>query len=410
MNLQSYLLTLLLCISFFTNAAANELTLKAHPLEDLQDIYAHRRTHHHHCDCPPGPPGAPGTPGTIGEPGPAGPPGPVGPPGPEGPECNLPFTASRIVYVSLGGDDITGDGSECAPYLTINKALSVITDASITKRYEINIGPGTYTEPTIHLKANVQLVGASTLLTRINSSVDINDPSWTGTVFDDYRSGFVNLTLLQQMNFDFAAVNSFGGKLFFVSVNTNSTFVPVFTAISTSVNQVNIRNSMLANGYTQNGINMTLFSSFVSGGNITINTQTLSDTQVHLVGGGISSVSGAPPSGNIIINSAAGDIPLAPCKLLSFAISGDNAGTGGNLIVNNAGPSLVIDATSDSIPVLSKLSLTGNTVLRRLNDANGLAYTPALPVIWAAPPPTTVQEALDRMASLLFTLNGNPIP
>lgn len=353
-----------------------------------------------------------GPPGPQGPQGPIGPQGPQGVPGPAGPSCSLPFTASRIVYVSQAGNDTTGDGSECSPFLTINKALSVILDASITKRYEINIGPGTYTEPPIHLKANVQLVGASTLLTRINSDVDINDPSWAGTVFDDYRSGFVNLTLLQAMNFDFAAVNSFGGKLFFVSVNTNSSFVPVFTAISTSVNQVNIRDSMLANGYTQNGINMTLFASFVSGGNITINTQPLSDTQVHLVGGGISVVSGAPPSGNIIVNSAPGDLPLAPFKLLSFAISGDNAGSPGtgNLIVNNTGQSIIIDATVDSIPIRSKVTLTGSTTLRRLDDAFGLAYTPAVPGNWVAPPPTTVQEALDRMAALLDALNGGPIP
>lgn len=283
--------------------------------------------------------------------------------------------------------------------------MSVILDASIAKRYEINIGPGTYTETPIHLKANVQLVGASTLLTRINADVDINDPSWTGTVFDDFRSGFANLTLLGAMNFDFAAVNSFGGKLFFVSVNTNSTFVPVFTAISTSVNQVNIRNSMLANGYTQNGINMTLFGSFVSGGNITINTHPASDTQVHLVGGGMSSVSGAPPSGNLIVNSAPGDGPLAPFKLLSFAISGDNAGVGGNFIVNNTGQSMVIDATVDSIPVISKVTITGSTTLRRLDDAFGLAYTPASLADWSGIAPVTVQQALDRIAAMI-----GPVP
>lgn len=33
------------------------------------------------------------------------------------------------------------------------------------------------------------------------------------------------------------------------------------------------------------------------------------------------------------------------------------------------------------------------------NDAYGLAYTPANPGDWIAPPPTTVQEAFDRIAA-----------
>ncbi len=338
---------------------------------------------HHKCppQCPPGP---------------TGPQGPQGIQGPTGPSCSLPFTASRIVYVNQAGDDITGDGSACAPYLTITKAMSEITDASSSKRYEINIGPGSYSEGTIHLKANVQLIGASNLLTRISSDVDINDPSWTGTVSDDYRSGFVNLILLGAMNFDFAAIGSYGGKLYFQSVNLNSSNVPSFTAASTSVNQVNIRDSQLPNGYTQTGINMFLFSSFVTGGTITINTQATTDAQVVLVGGGT--------AGNIVVNSNPGDIPLNPFNLLSFAI-------GGNFTVNNNNTqNIPIQATVDSIPITSKVTLTGNVTLTRLDDANGLAYTPNNPVNWVSPQPTTVQEALDRMASLLDALNSGPIP
>lgn len=55
-----------------------------------------------------------------------------------------------------------------------------------------------------------------------------------------------------------------------------------------------------------------------------------------------------------------------------------------------------------------------NPVLGWYNNGKGpvipLAYT-ATPSEWVSPAPTTVQEALDRLAALAVTLNsGNPIP
>ena len=38
-------------------------------------------------------------------------------------------------------------------------------------------------------------------------------------------------------------------------------------------------------------------------------------------------------------------------------------------------------------------------------------YVPAKSEIWSSPAPTTIQEGLDRIASLLYSLNKNqPIP
>jgi hypothetical protein len=66
-----------------------------------------------------------------------------------------------------------------------------------------------------------------------------------------------------------------------------------------------------------------------------------------------------------------------------------------------------IRATVDSIPVRSRVTLLGtNTTIEKLNDASGLGYTPVNPANWIAPPPTTVQEALDRIAAKLTTSVG----
>lgn len=41
----------------------------------------------------------------------------------------------------------------------------------------------------------------------------------------------------------------------------------------------------------------------------------------------------------------------------------------------------------------------------------GGVYTTSVPLVWTAPIPTDLSTAVDRMASLLYTLNGNqPIP
>ncbi|MGG0476327.1 exosporium leader peptide [Priestia aryabhattai] len=357
---------------------------------------------------PQGPPGPQGLPGVTGAAGPQGPPGPqglpgatgaTGPQGPPGPGCVEPLPiATQIVYVNKAGNDAIADGSECFPFLTVTAAMASIIDASPSKRYAISIGPGSYTEPLIHLKANVQLVGTSTLLTRLSIPFDINDPSWFETGFqNDNRSGFVDLTLLSgPLDFNFVTASSFSGKLFFVSVNM--TPAPIFTALTTSVNQVNIRDSMLSTGYIQNGINMFMFSSFVSSGNIIINSQLTTDTQVNLVGGGI--------NGNIIINVQSGHIPIDPLNLTSFAITENIFNpfpNSGSLIVNGVNNVATrVRATVDSIPIRTRVTLVGTgTSLIRVDDAFGLAYIPGNPANWVDPDPTTVQEALDRIANII---------
>ncbi|RAS77400.1 collagen-like protein, partial [Priestia endophytica] len=349
-----------------------------------------------------GPTGPTGATGDIGPTGPTGATGDLGPTGPTGPGCVEPLPiATQIVYVNKAGNDAVADGSECFPFLTVTAAMASIIDASPVKRYAISIGPGTYTEPLIHLKANVQLVGTSTLLTRLAIPFDINDPSWFETGFqNDNRSGFVDLTLLTgPLNFNFVTASSFSGKLFFVSVNITPT--PVFTALTTSVNQVNIRDSMLSAGYTQNGINMVMFASFVSSGNITINSQSTTDTQVNLVGGGI--------NGNVIINVQSGHIPIEPLNLTSFAITENIFNpfpNSGNLIVNGVNNvTTTVRATVDSIPIRTRVTLVGtSTSLIRVDDAFGLAYTPANQLNWDLPIPTTTQQALDQLAARIRAL------
>ncbi len=73
-------------------------------------------------------------------------------------------------------------------------------------------------------------------------------------------------------------------------------------------------------------------------------------------------------------------------------------------------PTPPIGAVPQMADLLQFKDSTG-TVLSNVNAAGEFSYVPSDGTKWADPDPTTVNEALDRMAALLYTLNSNtPIP
>ncbi len=84
-------------------------------------------------------------------------------------------TVTQTVYVDVAGSDTTGQGSLNNPFKTIAHAASVISDATTTKRYLIQVGPGTFTETvTVAMPSYVGLNGAGKGVTRIiNSTTDM---------------------------------------------------------------------------------------------------------------------------------------------------------------------------------------------------------------------------------------------
>jgi hypothetical protein len=99
----------------------------------------------------------PGGSGAQGPQGPAGPHGPPGAPGPPGAAAPQPAWVRTV-------------GPVGADFTSVSAALASITDASATKRYEIRIAPGVYTEPAgITLKNHVDLVGSGAAFTTITS-------------------------------------------------------------------------------------------------------------------------------------------------------------------------------------------------------------------------------------------------
>ncbi len=91
------------------------------------------------------------------------------------------------------------------------------------------------------------------------------------------------------------------------------------------------------------------------------------------------------------------------------------------------GPSALVDLSADTTGVLplihggtglnavgisgTVLTSNGSSLSYEFVLSSNISYTPATPLIWAGIAPTNVQSALDRLAALIYTLNGSvPIP
>src|ERR1035437_9146226 len=89
------------------------------------------------------------------------------------------LSIQQIVWVAKNGNDTTGVVGEMSrPFLTITAAYAAITDNSATKRYVIEIAPGTYTENNpIVMKDFVHLVGQggprATTVSPANANADL---------------------------------------------------------------------------------------------------------------------------------------------------------------------------------------------------------------------------------------------
>src|SRR5258706_2101979 len=61
-------------------------------------------------------------------------------------------------YVAKNGVDATADGSIAKPFLTVQAAITNITDAAVAKPYGVIVMPGVYAD-SFKLKANVYVIG-----------------------------------------------------------------------------------------------------------------------------------------------------------------------------------------------------------------------------------------------------------
>jgi hypothetical protein len=268
-----------------------------------------------------------------------------------------PPTASEIIYVNKAGDDATGDGSFVRPFLTVQAALASITDGAVAKRYVVEIGPGIYTG-TIHMKAFVSLHGSGTTVTTLDCDIDIVDPSWAATnaigQISYLQAG--TATTIRTITIDLAAQSA-----------DNATFVlfeclcfGAYSVLSTPTCSLAVQNSFILNTVTVDGVN-----TFIN----------------NLIVGPISIVDSANPA---VVTQCqfAGCIIFVGMTVtntnnvshIQINLQSTYPGAGGLTTVGDCD----VQATSDSLPQLSLLNLSGpggpghpGTTLNKVNDLAG---------------------------------------
>lgn len=160
------------------------------------------------------------------------------------------IVASETIYVAKNGSD-DNVGSELSPFLTIGAALASITDASPTKRYVIKVAVGRYDEASVVLKANVFILGEDQSATRISGACSLAS-DFSGSA--DNRSGLSRVTLLSACNFDWNAVTSAAGKLYFQNVAFNTALT--LNGYNNATAQVQLWNTIHFGNFTVSGINL----------------------------------------------------------------------------------------------------------------------------------------------------------
>lgn len=131
--------------------------------------------------------------------------------GPQGPKGDPGPRPAQIVWVAKSGGDFT----------TVSAALASITDASSTKRYVINIAPGTYDEPPLSMKSFVELQGSGSSATLIRCTCPGTDLPANGANGAVINVGASVVTTISGLT----AINDATGDQYGVGIRTQSTTV-----------------------------------------------------------------------------------------------------------------------------------------------------------------------------------------
>jgi hypothetical protein len=185
--------------------------------------------------------------------------------------AEVPTTVSiaQTRVVTKAGNDATGDGSLSKPYLTIAAAMASITDASPTKRYIIKVEAGAYTEGALTLKPNVFVVGDLKEGVRVTASSVAMDSTFSANSGSDHRSGMARIILTGACNFDWNAVTSAAGKLYFTEVSFASAVT--MNGYNNAIAQAQFDSCQFFGALTISGINVGVFKDNVCYSNITLN-------------------------------------------------------------------------------------------------------------------------------------------
>lgn len=288
------------------------------------------------------------------------------------------------------------NGSQSKPYKSLEEMYNAVADASASKKYCCIIAPGTYNEvDTIRIKPHIDLtcLANDTVLINVAGGATLK---WSNA--NPGRTFFSNIGI--GVGLEILNDNPSGTSGCVLDLDNVQVASIVFNGRGGGKDYLQLRNDTLVQGAcTINSAATTIYDSTVIG--------TLTMTDVGCVfpdsyGSAITATLRSNYELNVVINNSSYDVYVDAW--------GNNPISSLSITSNSAYPS-TFNADASSYPNSITLSGSPSPVVQRTSTAPGLGYTPGTSANWAAPAPKTVQQALDRMAALLKTLNSNnPIP
>lgn len=327
---------------------------------------------------------------------------------------------TRIYVDASVGSDTNGSGSAINPYLSITKALSVITDNSVSKPYAIILS-GSTTETAISLKPFVSIIGNGYPSSQITISGAGNnvvlDSSWSGVasgalILDGITFSSSNLNF----NLNGIAGSSANIVIRDCSIIGNLTY----QGRGTTVDQLHIYHSLLSGASTSTMTDVTT-TSFNNNWGTTSNVSTnATSTRIWFSMGDVfgSQHSVSETSGNTIISSinassisvvnVTGATAVYKYDVISLAStinlsSGGTAtalstanlqsgGTNASLIASNGG---IFYSTGSAAAILSGTATANQTLL------SGSSSAP----VWS----TATYPATTTINQILYSSSANTI-
>jgi hypothetical protein len=276
----------------------------------------------------------------------------------------------QLRYVAPSGSDVSGNGSFAQPFQTISHAESVITDATALKPYVIMVAPGIFPED-IALKSFVSIHG-----------VDPSQrPRLDGVL--SFAVGFVGGLGLSNLEFTAAQTFAFAA-LVFPTCNIEACRFDLGTIFSGT-----------------GGYELFLFRNHFGGVTSTDAAVILSEGNTY---DGLFTFNGATRNVNLdSTGDAFGDdfstTATAPHTVVALLVDSAITDT-----LNLTGAGVTFGGTAGAIPPTVNLA-GGAPAPVALTSANGLAYTAAVVGDWSGTNPTSIKNALDRIAAKI-----TPIP
>lgn len=267
------------------------------------------------------------------------------------------------------------------PFLTIQKgideAYAVASHTNpVINRPVVYVLAGTYTANNI-LKANITIRGQGFNSTRVLGSWTL-DSTFTTPPSSDSRTTLMDM-VLDDINADFLALNSNEGKLYFQNCRLSG--IITATAFS-AINQLMVFNGEFFGTYNMTGMNSTFSSVYAQ------NTSTWT-LNWGSVGANIFTIAGGAFV-NLIINGVGGNMNV-------FILG--NCKTNSSITLNGTGA--LVSLSTNSLNTTNIIYAGGATSAQvtLINDSLGLKYTPNNLINWSGTAPTSVSNALDRIAT-----------